>query len=95
MASRLVVLSGEAQEDLQDIFSTSLQRWSFVQTQRYMDGFDKVFADLASGDRPADLMPLGSAGLRRILVSSHAVFIREENGVVNVVRVIHQAQRLP
>lgn len=82
-------LTPRAEADLEDIFSYTAARWSFVQAEDYHAGFVTAFEKLGSSERSGRAADV-PGGYLKYAVGSHLVFYRvSESGIV-IVRILHQ-----
>ncbi len=85
-----VVYRPEADEDLEEIWLYTLERWGLDQALTYDADLTGQIEGLAAGTtlsrKAEDIGP----GLRRALAGQHVVFFREDAERVTVVRVLHQ-----
>lgn len=87
---RRVVFSPRAQLDLDEIWEYSADRWNIEQADSYVRGLVHACIELASGTRDGrdagDIRP----GYFKFTVISHVIFYKESNGIMDVVRILHQ-----
>lgn len=85
-----VVFSPRARADLDEIWECTLDCWDMDQADSCFRDLVLASATVASGTRKGrdagDIRP----GYVRITVVSHIVFYTENNGIMEVVRVLHQ-----
>jgi toxin ParE1/3/4 len=84
------VLSPKAQADIDDIWSYTVENWGDQQAERYLRGLQRAIEDIAENPdkgRPCDHI---RAGYRKYPVGSHVLFYRVVDGLIDVVRILHQ-----
>jgi toxin ParE1/3/4 len=82
-------LSPLAERDLEEIWSYTVETWSWEQAERYHAEILTALARLAAGrvgGRPVDIRQ----GYLKYPVGSHFVFYKSGEDVVDVIRVLHQ-----
>ncbi|MFG1283697.1 type II toxin-antitoxin system RelE/ParE family toxin [Xanthobacter autotrophicus] len=96
MTPRQLTLTPKAREDLDAIWTYSLQTWGRARAETYVRLLGKAFDDLARGvslGRSADEV---RSGYFRHSVGSHVVFYRyPDTHVLEVVRILHQRMDIP
>ena len=85
-----LVFSPRAQADLDEIWEYTADRWDVDQADSYVR--DRVLActAIASGRRMGRNAEDVRPGYFKITVVSHVVFYTENNGIMDVVRILHQ-----
>ncbi len=85
-----VVFSPQAHADLDEIWDYTADRWDIEQADVYVRGLVLACGAVASGARrgrnAGDIRP----GYFKLAVVSHVVYYREINGIMDVVRILHQ-----
>ena len=84
------VLSPLAQRDLEDIWAYSEDRWGSGQAERYIRTIQQAIENAAANarrDRPCDEIRVGYF---KLSVGSHILFYRRFDGVMDVMRILHQ-----
>ena len=87
---RAYALSPLAEQDLEEIYLYTLRTWSREQAIRYHGDLIAAFVGLAAGTRrgrPA----LVREDYQKLRVGSHMVFFRISDGMIEVIRVLHQS----
>ena len=81
-------VSGQAEADLDAIWSYGLEKWGLVQADKYLAAFYDHFKQLAQ--QPLLYPVVGDArkGLRRSLCGVDSVYYRIDNKGVEIVRVL-------
>lgn len=77
-----------AEADLEEIWTYTGGRWSLEQADSYLRGLLDAFAGLAAGTkvgRRADVRE----GYLKYAVGSHVIYYRQDEGGLDVVRVLH------
>lgn len=89
------VLSGEADQDVSDIFDYSVRMFGVSQAADYLLSLDACFQSLIEnpdlGRERNEIRP----GLRSLPLGSHVVFYRIEESFLRIVRVLHGSRDLP
>jgi toxin ParE1/3/4 len=78
-----------AEQDLDDIWSFTVEKWSWKQAQKYHAELLRGFHDLADGHakgRAIDVRP----GYLKYPVGSHFVFYRQRAFGIEIIRVLHR-----
>jgi len=86
---RRIRLSPKAQEDILEAADYTLRIWGEEQMNRYVDGLNDRFVDLAEAPRQFPLRNDAGRGLRSARYRAHIVFFRETKKEVRIVRVLH------
>ena len=81
----------EARADLDGIFDYTAERWSFEQAIDYSARFNEAFERLADGTALIRSRPDAPEGIRVVAVGSHHVFLRKDDDMITVLRVLHQS----
>lgn len=85
-----VVFSLRAQADLDAIWEYTADRWDVEQADSYLRDLVSACNAVASGSRRGrsadDIRP----GYFKFTVISHVVFYKESNGIMDVIRILHQ-----
>lgn len=84
------VLSPRAQIDLEEIWDYTSLRWSEPQAERYIRSIWIAIELIASDPSRARACDDVRPGYRKYFIGAHVLFIREIEGGVNVVRILHQ-----
>ena len=84
------VFSPRAQSDLDEIWDYTTERWSEQQAERYVRSLWQAIELLAEDPRRARACDEIRPGYRKHLVGVHVLFIRESEGGMSVVRILHQ-----
>ncbi len=82
----------EAEDDLQDIWDYPLSTWGTSAAVRYLDRIADAAEGLARGELSGTDADEIRTGLRRQVMGSHVIWFRRGDGVVTVVRVLHQSR---
>lgn len=85
-----LVFSPRAQFDLDEIWEYTADRWDVEQADSYVRTIVLACTAVASGTREGRNADDIRAGYFKIPVISHVVFYTERNGIMNVVRILHQ-----
>jgi toxin ParE1/3/4 len=85
-----LALASEAEDDLEDIFSYTLQTWGEQQLADYAGVIERALEAIASnpflGHSRADLTP----GYRCFIAGRHLIIYRIEEETIYVLRVLHE-----
>ncbi|QRR11759.1 type II toxin-antitoxin system RelE/ParE family toxin (plasmid) [Burkholderia sp. MS455] len=87
--ARTVRLTPLAEDDLEDIWAYTFERWSLELAEHYVGELAAAFDRLAAGEWVGRSSRAGD-GCRRYPVGSHVVFYRETTETLDVIRVLHQ-----
>lgn len=89
--SRQLLASGQAQDDLLDIWHFGAFEWSPERADHHLraigDIFERLRKDPQLGRKRDDLL----LGLRSLPVLPHIVFYRQTGQTIEIVRVLHQS----
>lgn len=92
MASRRLVLSPLAKDDLTNIFQFGAQTWGLAQASSYLESIKEQLATLMVypliGVERAKLLE----GARSIPVENHVIFYRVQSTKVEILRILHEKQ---
>ena len=88
-------LTPRARRDLEDIWSFSADRWDEKQATVYIDDLRSAFETIADNPSRGRSCNDIRAGYSRFSKGSHVIFYRQVNGVVDVVRILHQRMDFP
>jgi len=86
-------IARQAQKDLEDIQTRSLNEFGVQTTRAFMSGFDKIFLQLRSYPLIGRVRPEYGSGVRSCLHAPFFVFYRYEADVVSIQRILHTARR--
>ncbi len=84
-------LSPMAEDDMNDIWSYTLDHWSKRQANKYYDRLFDACEDLASGKkqgRPSEVLP----EYKKYNCGSHVIYYTESAQHCDIVRILHQRQ---
>jgi toxin ParE1/3/4 len=87
-----VDLSPRAQEDVLDITNYTLHTWGEEQMNRYVDGLNLKFLDLAEAPRHFPRRNDAGRGMRSARYGAHVIFFRITGTGIRVIRVLHHKQ---
>jgi toxin ParE1/3/4 len=82
-------LSPLAEADLEEIWSYTVEAWSWEQAERYHAEMLDIFARLAAGQLSGRRIDVRE-GYLKYPVGSHFVFYRLGPGGIEVIRILHQ-----
>ncbi len=85
------VFSKKANQDIDDIFLYTIEKWSLEQGERYfnhiMNEVEYLTANFEIGQDFSHIRK----GYRRAKVKSHIIFYKiNDNGIIEIVRILHQ-----
>jgi toxin ParE1/3/4 len=83
------VLSAEATEDLQDIFTYGEDIWGEVIASAYIHKLFEVFGHISDHPHAGRLRRELGSGLRSFPHRSHVIFFMDWQGEIAIVRVLH------
>ena len=84
------ILSSAAELDLDDIWDHSVENWGERQAEHYIRLIQDTIIGLTKGTQPSQSASHVRAGYRRVLVGSHILFFKENDELVDVIRILHQ-----
>jgi len=82
-------LTPEAARDMETIWLYTLKEWGLEQANRYTDELTKAFGQLAANPKMATPYDRIRKGYRRSQVGRHAIYFRQTDYGIVVVRVLH------
>ena len=83
-------LSPKAQRDLEGIFDYTVEQWGLPQALRYTDLIEATCARLADAPMQSQDCAIIRPDYRRRSVEQHAIYFRQTNYGVAIVRILHQ-----
>ena len=87
-------LSLDADEDLQDIYVYTEDKWGAKQAGKYTFDLYDIFELIGNNPKMGRLRRELGQGIRSLPHSSHVVFFMEWKGEVAIVRVLHSSRDL-
>ena len=84
------VIYPKAEEDLEDIWAFTAREWSAKQAADYTNDIINMFEDIASGSQNGRSV-LVRDGYRKVLIGGHAIYFRRDDGMIAIVRILHQS----
>ncbi|MDR5736182.1 type II toxin-antitoxin system RelE/ParE family toxin [Caballeronia sp. LZ025] len=84
------VLSPAAEVDLDEIWDYSIENWGERQAERYIRMIQDTIIGLADGTQLSHSAEHVRPNYRKVLVGSHVLFFKEDQQVVDVIRILHQ-----
>lgn len=88
-------LSLAAEQDLEEIFDYTLEKFGLHQAVEYLSEFEIFFANLVSNPRIGKNRNEIRPGLKSFSKSSHIVFYRILNDRIRIVRILHGSRDMP
>ncbi len=88
-------LSPLAEQDLENIWQTTVETWSVDQAERYIDILVAAFATLAEAPDRAPACDHIRPGYRRRHVERHAIYFRKAAYGIDVMRILHDRMDAP
>jgi len=82
-------LTPEAVRDMETIWLYTLKEWGLEQANRYTDELTEAFDQLAANPKMATPCDRIRKGYRRSQVGRHAIYFRQTDYGIVVVRVLH------
>ena len=82
-------LTPEAARDMETIWLYTLNKWGLEQANRYTDELTEAFGQLAANPKMATRCDRIRKGYRRSQVGRHAIYFRQIDYGIVVVRVLH------
>ena len=90
------ILSPAARADLDSIWEYTAETWGLDQAERYIFDIRTACEALASGRKKGRSAEDIRTGYRKLAVGSHLLFFRVTGeGVIDVIRILHQRMDLP
>ena len=89
------VLSQEADQDLDDIFDFTEEKYGFDQAIEYLSGLKETFKMIVKNSEIGKRREEIKVGLRGFVKSSHIIFYRIDGTFIRIVRVLHGSRDLP
>lgn len=83
-------LSPRAQRDLDDIFDYTVAQWGSLQALRYVDSLEAACSSLANEPRRSQDCATIQPGYRRRSVEQHAIYFRQTDYGIAIIRILHQ-----
>ena len=87
-------LRRQAESDLVEIWNYTAVRWGLSQAERYVSQVLNMLDMLGGNPRLGSSASEVRSGYRKKAVGSHIIFYREDDGVIDVVRILHQRMDL-
>ncbi len=84
------VISKKAISDLEEIWLYTAEKWSIAQADRYYNLIFDEIQFICKNMNAGKSMEHVRKGYRASKVKSHLIFYRIQNGVVEVVRILHE-----
>lgn len=90
-----MILSIEAEADLDEIFAYSIEQWDLDRAGAYRERLDRMLAALL--DNPGRGPPFDPdlPGVRSLKAGEHRIFYTVANDAVRVARILHHAMDAP
>ena len=82
-------LTPAAEDDLEAIWTYTVQQWGIEQADRYIDFLTAAFAELAQSPKTAPVCDHIRPGYRRQSVERHMIYFRVTDYGIAVIRVLH------
>ena len=83
-------LSPAAEDDLEAIWTYTVQQWGIEQADRYLDFLTSAFESLANSPATAPSCDHIRPGYRRWGVERHMIYFRVTDYGIAVIRVLHE-----
>jgi toxin ParE1/3/4 len=83
------ILSIEADNDLNEIYDFTTEKFGTAQAIEYLTGLEVVFESLCSNPKLGRQRNEVRTGLRSISYESHVVFYRDMKEHIRIIRVLH------
>jgi toxin ParE1/3/4 len=84
------ILSPAAQADIDGIWDYTADTWTAEQADRYTRQIRQVCASISADGREGRPISEVRSGYRKLSVGSHFIIFRLVDGLVDVVRILHQ-----
>ena len=88
-------LSQEADNDLQEIYDYTTEKFGAEQAIRYLTGIEELFNVLCNHPHTGRMRNEIRKGIRSISYVSHIVFYRVVEKQIRIVRVLHASRDIP
>ena len=88
-------LSPKAQRDLDGIFDHTVKRWGLQQALLYTDQIEAACTRVAETPHHSQDCAIIRPGYRRKNVEQHAIYFRQTDYGVAIVRILHQKMDAP
>lgn len=88
-------LTPAAEDDLEAIWTYTVQQWGIEQADRYIDFLTAAFAELAQSPKTAPVCDHIRPGYRRQSVERHMIYFRVTKYGIAVIRVLHDRMDAP
>lgn len=88
-------LSPKAQQDLDALFDTTVERWGIEQALRYTDMLEATFLRLAEAPHLGTSCDLIRPGYRRRKADHHMIYYRPADYGVAIIRILHERMDAP
>ncbi len=85
-------LSLDADEDLQDIYTYSEEKWDAKQAEKYTVDLYEAFELIGNNPKMGRLRRELGQGIRSLPHSSHVIFFMDWQGETAIVRVLHSSR---
>lgn len=86
-----LLFSPAAQRDVEGIWEYSADQWRVDQADHYVDMIGDACTSLATRLRQGVIVD-AREGYRKLLVASHAIYYRDEDEAIAIIRVLHGRQ---
>jgi toxin ParE1/3/4 len=90
--SKLLLLSNEAHDDLQDILQYTLQTWSEHQAILYKEKLNNAFKSIIDNPEIGRKKDNYFAGCHCFSVGKHIIFYRIDSVSIQFVRILHESR---
>lgn len=87
-------LRRQAESDLEEIWDYTAVRWGLSQAEHYVGQVLYMLDILGENPRLGSSVSEVRPGYRKKAVGSHIIFYREDDDVIDVVRILHQRMDL-
>ncbi|MBB5509123.1 type II toxin-antitoxin system RelE/ParE family toxin [Paraburkholderia atlantica] len=84
------VFSPAAEEDLDRIWDYSVENWGQRQAERYIRMIQDTVIGLTDGTQPSQSAQHVRSGYRKVLVGTHVIFFKEDEHLIDLIRILHQ-----
>lgn len=95
MSERFYILSEAADEDLEDIFNFTLNKFGFAQAEKYLLEIDDIFQNLIKNPELGKSRNEIKKGLYSFPKDNHVIFYRILEDHIRIVRVLHGSRDIP
>lgn len=83
-------LTPAAEDDLEMIWTYTVQQWGVEQADRYINALTTIFSELAQSPKTAPACDHIRSGYRRRSVERHMIYFRITTYGIAIIRILHE-----